>query len=190
MKKLMAILAMAMLLLAACGESGEKPAVDKAEKPKEETKQEPEKKEEPKEEKPKEEKKAKPKKDEGLIKVTDELTFANYTVTMKSVRVYEKKDKAYADIKFNWLNQAGDGKKMFMQLSALDVEQGGVILEETTEAWDPANKNSSPIYFPNAQSGEVGVELTYALENKEDPITITFVPITGEGSEKVTVDIN
>lgn len=181
-------------MLAACTQykDGE-PVVKETDEPKEEVKQEKPKeepKEEPKkEETEKEEKAEKAKKDDNKIKIEDKFTFANFTVAMDYVRVYEEKDKNYADINFNWLNQAGDGKKTFMQLSAMDVEQGDAILEETTGAWDPTNKNSK-VYFPNAENGETSVKLTYELKNNEEPIVITFVPLTGEGSEKVTVNID
>lgn len=145
---------------------------------------------ESKETKKTEKEEAEDEKENGEIKLDDKLEFGNFSVTMDHVRVYEEKGKNYADISFSWLNQAGDGKKTFMQLSALDVEQGDSILDETTGAWDPTNKNTSDIYFPNAQNGEWKVKLTYELKNKEEPITITFVPLTGEGSEKITVNIN
>lgn len=159
------------------------------------TKQEPEepKKEAPKKDAPKKEKEVKDLKEEdNIIKLDDKLIFGEYTVDMKDVRIYEDEGTNYADISFDWLNQAGDGKKMFMQLSLLDVLQGDKVLKEMSGAWDVQNKNSSRIYFPNAQNGSINVKLTYELDNKDEPITIVFVPLNhllDEESQKVNVDI-
>lgn len=125
----------------------------------------------------------------GEIEVTDELAFGEFTVKMNGVNVYEEDGKHYADISFSWLNQAGDGDKTFMAVAALDVEQGDELLEETTGAWDVMNKNSSDIYFPNAQNGEKEIELTYELVNDED-LTITFVPLNEhDESQELTIEL-
>lgn len=126
------------------------------------------------------------------IEVNDELTFGEFTLKMNEVSVYEKDGKILADISFDWLNQAGDGEKMFMSVSLLDVMQGENILEETTGAWDVMNKNSSDVYFPNAENGVKTVELTYELANKEDPLTIVFQPLNElveEDGQEIILDI-
>ena len=131
-------------------------------------------------------------KSDELIKVNDELLFANFTVNMEQVNVYEEDGKAFADVSFKWLNQAGDGKKMFMSVSLLTVYQGDVDLEETTGAWDIENRNTSSVYFPNAENGEMGMTLTYELVNKEEPLTIMFTPLNHlieEDGQEVTLDI-
>lgn len=168
-------------------EAKEKKKVEKEKIKEEKEEKAAEKKEKEETEKEKEAQEAK--KEGNKIKVDEQLEFAELTVNMDYVRVYEEDNKEYAEISFDWLNQAGDGKKMFMQLSGMDVEQSGKILEETSGAWDAMNKNTSRIYFPNAQNGEISISVVYELENTNDPITVTFVPLTGEGSEKLTIDI-
>ncbi|MEK3887465.1 DUF5067 domain-containing protein [Bacillus sp. FSL K6-3431] len=133
------------------------------------------------------------KKNGEIIKVEDELSFGEFTVNMKQIRVYEENDKEFAEIRFDWLNQAGDGKKMFMSMSLLSVLQGDSVLEETSGAWDVKNKSSSRVYFPNAENGEISVTLTYELADKESPLIIKFKPLNkliDEDSQEITVDIN
>ena len=124
----------------------------------------------------------------GIIEIDEQLTFAEFTVYFEQVKIEDDK----AIITFKWLNQAGDGKQYFFALSGIDVVQGEDILDETSGAYDAENKNTSDIYFPNAENGETKVTLEYELKDKETPIDITFVPYNeyGEDSQKVTIEID
>jgi|SRR5690625_4756066 len=126
--------------------------------------------------------------DSGIIEVDEQLTFAEFTVDFEQVEIEDDK----AVITFKWLNQAGDGKQFFFALSGIDVAQSDDILDETSGAYDAENKNTSDIYFPNAENGETKVTLEYELKDKETPIDITFVPYNdyGEDSQKVTIEID
>lgn len=121
------------------------------------------------------------------IDLNDELAFQNFKLTMNPVIIYEEDGIILADISFKWLNQAGDGEKTFMQMAAMDIEQNGELLNEVNNSWQDQN---SDIYFPNAEQGEWEVELTYQLENAEDSLELTFVPMTDESSKQLTIDIN
>ena len=132
------------------------------------------------------------KKEGNKIKVDEQLLFGKFTVNMDQVRVYEEEGKTFADISFDWLNQAADGKKSFMQLSLLSVYQGESVIEDTEGAWDIENKSTSRIYFPNAENGEIGITLTYELENTDDPLLIKFQPLNSlieENSQELTIEI-
>lgn len=187
MKKIISFLSIffvVVLLLSGCSDGSETTAEEEQATKTEVNKQEATKEDAKKEEDKKENSFNK------TIELDNELVFAEYTVKMNEVKVYEKDGSAFADISFNWINQAGDGAKMFFQVSTFDVVQGENILEEVSGAWDIENKNSSDIYFPNAQNGEHKVELTYELANKEEPLTIKIRPMTGEDTEEITVEIN
>lgn len=183
-KRFWLIIVAAMAILYAIGTAMESTEKNQAEEPKQEKV----------EKKPEAVKKANSEVEEEKldkkIDVEGELVFAEFKLNLDKIRIYEEDGKAFADIEFNWLNQAGDGKKMFMQLSAMDARQGEKLLDETSGAWDPLNKNSSRVYFPNAENGEIGVDLTYQLENTEDPISLTFVPLSEEDSGKIDIEIN
>lgn len=121
------------------------------------------------------------------IDLNDELDFQNFRLTMNPVIIYEEDGALLADVSFKWLNQANGGEKTFMQVAAMDVKQGDDSLVEINNAWQ---EQSSDVYFPNAEQGEWEVELTYQLENAEDSLEIIFVPMTDEGSNQLTIDLN
>lgn len=129
---------------------------------------------------------------EKEIEINEELLFGEFGVSMNDIRIYEEEGKTFADISFDWLNQAGDGEKMFMSISLLTIYQGEDHLEETTGAWDVENRNSSDVYFPNAQNGEWTIDLTYELNDKDEPLRIVFTPLNefNEDKQELTIDIN
>ncbi|GAE27015.1 hypothetical protein JCM9140_3126 [Halalkalibacter wakoensis JCM 9140] len=127
---------------------------------------------------------------EKVIELDEQLLFGEFTVNMNQVHVYEAEDNIFAEVSFNWLNQAADGKKMFMSITLLSVYQGENDLEETTGAWDVENRNRSDVYFPNAENGAHKVSLTYKLENKEDPLELVFTPLNEFDEERQEITIN
>lgn len=130
-------------------------------------------------------------KDEAdVIKIDDELAFHQFVVTMNEIKVYEEDGKDYADISFRWLNNTGD-KAKFMSITGFYVKQNEQELDEPENSWaDP----TSDVHFSNAEKGETKIKLTYELENKEDPIEITFSPRNPENeneeSKSIQIDIN
>lgn len=138
---------------------------------------------------PKEEASVKEEKFDKEIKIDDELQFQEFNIKMKPAKVYEKDGNYYADISFRWLNHTGGEAKLF-RATSLDVKQSDELLEEVDDAWQDTN---SDVHFPNANNGERGIELTYELVNKEDPVEITFVPANfelEEDSQTITIDID
>ncbi|MFJ6210619.1 hypothetical protein [Lysinibacillus sp. NPDC092081] len=124
------------------------------------------------------------------IKIDKELIFVKYKVTVNKAKVYEKKGKLLVDIKLDWTNKVLPDKTSFFVASFLDVKQGDKELVEINDAWNPENKLTSDVFFPNALGGEWSIDLTYELENKDTPIDLTFTPKTEtEDSETVTIDL-
>ena len=125
------------------------------------------------------------------VDVDKELNFKKFDVEVKKVKVYEKDNALLADINLDWRNRAYDyGDKMtFFVATLLDVKQDDENLEEIKDAWNPENKNSSDVFFPNAAGGLTSVKLTYELVDETTPIEIIFTPTTEtEESETVKVD--
>lgn len=120
----------------------------------------------------------------------DPLIFAEFTVEMNYVELYQKDGKEYADVSFTWLNQAGDGAKKFMSQSLVSLYQNHTDLDETTGAWDIENSNSSSLYYDNAENGELNIFLTYELDNKEDNLRILFMPINELDEKAQQIDFN
>lgn len=175
-KKLIIASVLSLLLLTACGGQASDDVSNEAE---DELKQEEVKKEE---EKPIDVK----------IDVNEELNFEQFDVELKTVKVYEKDDTVFADISLDWTNKAQDyGEEMTLFVATVfEVKQGDKDLEEINDAWNPENKNTSDVFFPNTIGGEWSVDLTYELADETTPIDIIFTPTTEtEGSETITVDI-
>lgn len=128
-----------------------------------------------------------PEEDKAKV-VNQQLLFGELTVNFETVEI----EGDTATIIFKWINQAGDGKKYLFSLAGIDVIQGDDILEETSGAYDVINKNTSDMYFPNAESGETKVTLEYELADEVTPIEITFVPFNdfNEDSQTITVEID
>lgn len=126
------------------------------------------------------------------IDVNKELNFEQFDVTVKNVKVYEKKGKILADIQMDWTNRDysyGDAKTFFVA-TLFDVKQNDVILEETNDSFNPENKISNDVFIPNAVGGTDSVRLTYELIDTETPIDIIFTPTTEtEDSGVVTVEL-
>ncbi|MGY3716773.1 DUF5067 domain-containing protein [Sutcliffiella cohnii] len=181
MKKLLFVL-LILFMLTACG--GKEEPVVQVDK-KETVVKEQEKKAKEDVKKVEEEKKAKETK--HIIKVDEKLLFGELTVNFKQVEI--KDDKAI--VTFSWINQAGDGEKFFFALAGIDVMQNDLILEEVSGAYDIKNKNSSDVFFPNAEGGEKEVMLEYELKDKETSLEIGFTPYNGiEDTQGINVDIN
>lgn len=176
-KKLMFASVLAIFLLTACGgQAADEMKSEAEDKPKQE-------------EVEKEEKQI-----DVKIDVNEELSFEQFDVNLKKVRVYEEDNKILADISLEWRNNAydyGSDEMTFFVATTFEVKQGDNELEEINDAWNPENKSSSnDVFFPNALGGLWGVELTYELTDKTTPIDIIFTPNTEtEGSETITVDI-
>ena len=127
------------------------------------------------------------------FELNQKLEFEQFDVTIKTVKVYEKDDKLLADIKLDWTNKAQDyGPEMtFFVATLFDVKQGDISLTEINDAWNPENKNTSDVFFPNAVGGSWEINLTYELVDDSTPIEIEFTPTTEtEGTEVITIDIN
>lgn len=106
------------------------------------------------------------------IKIEEELSFHNYKIDMDTAHIYEKDNKSYIDITFEWLNLSFPDKTTFLRAASVDVHQGDKVLQETTEAW---SNPDSDVYFPNAVGGSTDVNLTYELKDISTPIKIVFV---------------
>ena len=131
--------------------------------------------------------KEEPEETTNIINLDNELTFGEFTINFEELEIEDDK----AILTFRWLNQAGDGKKYFFALAGLDVTQGDNNLDEVSGAYDAKNKNTSDMYFPNAENGEVKATLEYGLVDTETPIEITVVPYNEhDESQSITIDIN
>jgi len=165
--------ALNILLLGACGTQTNNEVNEKTE-------------DEPKQEKRKE------KSVDLSIDVNKELNFSKFDVEIKKVKVYEKDGALLADISLDWRNKANDyGSEMtFFVATQFDVKQGGTSLVEINDAWNPENKNTSDVFFPNTVGGEWTLDLTYDLIDAKTPIDIVLTPTTEtEGSETITVNL-
>ena len=120
------------------------------------------------------------------IDVDSEMVFGELTINFDNVVVEDEK----ATLTYDWINQAGDGKKEFIALAAIDVKQGDTILEEVSGAFDADNKNKSDVFFPNAENGEDKVVLEYALVDNETPIEVTITPLNDFGEESQSISVN
>lgn len=127
------------------------------------------------------------KKDTGSneIDVKKEIAFQDFKATIDKVKVYEKDGAYLIDLPVKWLNLTED-KKMLMQVTGMDVEQSGEILDEANNAW---LSNEGEARIENASRGEWTADLTYELQNNNDPVKVTFVPLSGEESESITINI-
>lgn len=122
---------------------------------------------------------------EKTIEVNEELSFLDFKAEIKKVKVYEEDGAYLLDIPIKWLNLTEDSK-MLMQVTSMDVNQSGEILDEVNNAW---LDNEGEVRIENASRGEWTADLTYELENDSDPVDITFVPHTDEDSQVITIEI-
>lgn len=139
-------------------------------------------------------KKEKPKRIKKKFDVGKQLQFKQFDVEIERMKIYTKKKKILADIKLSWRNKAhdyGSDKMTFFVATEMQVKQGKTELIEINDAWNPENKNSSDVFFPNTLGGLWTVDLTYELVDAETPIDIIFTPTTEtEGSKTVTIEIS
>ena len=146
-----------------------------------------------KEQEKQEVKKEKPKRIKKKFDVGEQLQFKQFDVEIERVKVYTKKDRILMDIKIDWRNRAydyGSDQMTFFVATEMQVKQGKTELVEINDAWNPENKNSSDVFFPNTLGGTWKVRLTYELIDAETPIDIIFTPTTEtEGSKTVTIEI-
>ena len=146
-----------------------------------------------KEQEKQEVKKEKPKRIKKKFDVGEQLQFKQFDVEIERVKVYTKKDRILMDIKIDWRNRAydyGSDQMTFFVATQMQVKQGETELIEINDAWNPENKNSSDVFFPNTLGGLWTVDLTYELVDAETPIDIIFTPTTEtEGSKTVTIEI-
>lgn len=146
-----------------------------------------------KEQEKQEVKKKKPKRIKKKFDVGEQLQFKQFDVEIERMKVYTKKDRILMDIKIDWRNRAydyGSDQMTFFVATQMQVKQGKTELVEINDAWNPENKNSSDVFFPNALGGLWTVDLTYELVDAETPIDIIFTPTTEtEGSKTVTIEI-
>lgn len=143
--------------------------------------------------KEKEKEKKKKKRIREKIEVNKKLQFKKFDAEIKRVEIYTKKDRILMDIKIDWRNRAydyGSDQMTFFVATQMQVKQGKTELVEINDAWNPENKNSSDVFFPNTLGGLWTVDLTYELVDAETPIDIIFTPTTEtEGSKTVTIEI-
>lgn len=146
-----------------------------------------------KEQEKQEVKKEKPKRIKKKFDVDEQLQFKQFDVEIERVKVYTKKDRILMDIKIYWRNRAydyGSDQMTFFVATEMQVKQGETELIEVNDAWNPENKNSSDVFFPNTLGGTWKVRLTYELIDAETPIDIIFTPTTEtEDSKTVTIEI-
>ena len=146
-----------------------------------------------KEQKKQKVKKEKPKRIKKKFDVGEQLQFKQFDVEIERMKVYTKKDRILMDIKIDWRNRAydyGSDQMTFFVATEMQVKQGKTELVEINDAWNPENKNSSDVFFPNTLGGLWTVDLTYELVDAETPIDIIFTPTTEtEGSKTVTIEI-
>ena len=146
-----------------------------------------------KEQEKQEVKKKKPKRIKKKFDVGEQLQFKQFDVEIERMKIYTKKDRTLMDIKIDWRNRAydyGSDQMTFFVATQMQVKQGETELIEINDAWNPENKNSSDVFFPNTLGGLWTVDLTYELVDAETPIDIIFTPTTEtEGSKTVTIEI-
>lgn len=127
------------------------------------------------------------------IKLSEELTFEDYDIKMKEIKVYEKKEKPLVDIKFDWVNKdyEHDDKTLFMS-TVMDVKQDDNTLADVDDHWNPEGDRgiSNDVFMPNAQGGTSSVKLTYELIDDTSDIEITFTQVSNEdNTETITVEL-
>lgn len=125
------------------------------------------------------------------IDVNKEYNFKQFDVVVEKVEVYEKDEQLLADIRLSWTNRIYDYDTSTLFIATLfEVKQGGETLTEINDAWNPENKNSSDVFFPNAAGGTTRVDLTYELKDESTPIKIDFTPTTEEeGTETIKINL-
>lgn len=122
-----------------------------------------------------------------VIELDIEMVFGEFTMSFEQLEIEDDK----AILTYRWLNQAGDGEKFFFELAGIDVKQDENLLDEVSGAYDADNKNTSDMYFPNAENGETKVTLEYEIADSETPIEITVVPYNEfDDSQTIEIDIN
>src|SRR5699024_1540532 len=71
--------------------------------------------------------------DAKTIELNEEESFADFTVFVNEIKVYEEDGDTLADVSYEWKKHEGvRDKKSFMMMSSFDVEQEGELLEDAT----------------------------------------------------------
>lgn len=118
------------------------------------------------------------------IKLNDQFVFEYFAVELDKVKIYEKNDKAYMDLEFDWRNNFGEEAK-FIRAGSVFAYQGDAELKETTNAY---SDTKSSVHFPNAPGGLWGIKLTFELVDKETPVKVVFVSHESEKKEEVVIE--
>lgn len=119
------------------------------------------------------------------IKLNDQFVFEYFAVELDKVKIYEKNDKAYMDLEFDWRNNFGEEAK-FIRAGSVFAYQGENELEEITYAY---SDTKSHVHFPNAAGGTWGIDLTFELNDKETPVKVVFVSHETEKEEELQIDL-
>lgn len=124
------------------------------------------------------------------IKLDDEFSFRVHHIEMDEVKIYEKDDNFYADIKFDWTNLTGEEFSL-QALSKMEVFQNGESIDDVSGDWDPVNSNKigNDAFFTIKDRVTVGVSFTYELIDEVNPIEIVFYAIE-EDDKKLTIEID
>lgn len=123
------------------------------------------------------------------IQLDDELKFIGFNIKMNKVKVFEKNNKKYATVEYEWTNHTGE-KFSLQALTKMAVYQNGKSIEDEDGDWNYENFDSlgNYAYFSIENNLSLSVEFTYELED-DSPIEIVFYAIE-EDDKVLTIEID
>lgn len=124
---------------------------------------------------------------ETIIGVNEEISFSEFTVTVRNVIIEE--DEAKIDMMFK-NDSAPDGLR-FISALGMDVYQGDTLLDETSGEIEDKMGSNSGVYYQHDRGIESPIDLSYGPINEDEPLRIVFTPLLYEfeDGEEITIDL-
>lgn len=124
---------------------------------------------------------------ETIIGVNEEISFSEFTVTVRNVII--ENDEAKIDMMFK-NDSAPDGLR-FISALGMDVYQGDTLLDETSGEIEDKMGSDSGVYYQHDRGIESPIDLSYGPINEDEPLRIVFTPMLYEfeDGEEITIDL-
>lgn len=124
---------------------------------------------------------------EKIIGVNEEISFSEFTVTVRNVIIED--DEAKIDMMFK-NDSAPDGLR-FISALGMDVYQGDTLLDETSGEIEDKMGSNSGVYYQHDRGIESPIDLSYGPINEDEPLRIVFTPLLYEfeDGEEITIDL-
>lgn len=124
---------------------------------------------------------------ETIIGVNEEISFSEFTVTVRNVIIED--DEAKIDMMFK-NDSAPDGLR-FISALGMDVYQGDTLLDETSGEIEDKMGSNSGVYYQHDRGIESPIDLSYGPINEDEPLRIVFTPLLYEfeDGEEITIDL-